>query len=315
VLYEPRQGGMFAALNDGLYASFDHGQTWEPRMQGLTSHLVFTLASVERDGKLVLYAGTEPAHLFQSTDYGERWEEVTSLRDVPSTEKWKFPGPPFLAHVKDVVFDPRATNRMYVGIETGALLKSEDAGQTWRELEGYCEEGAWNYKDIHRLLLRPSNPDELFLASGEGMVYSPDGGETWENRHNNQSRIAYPLGVMLSPKDDRTVLLAGARWHPGKWRERPDADGGIVRSRDQGCTWAELKGGLPDHLHGDYEALCMNVWDGGHTLFAGTTDGDIFASEDDGDTWRLIAERVGPVSKGGHYERLPKRWDVAAQRN
>ena len=315
VLYEPRQGGLFAALNDGLYASLDHGERWEPRMDGLTAPLVFTLASVERDGRVVLYAGTEPAHLFESADYGAHWEEVASIHDAPSAAQWKFPGPPFLAHVKEVAFDPRDANRMYVGVETGALLRSEDAGRTWQELDGYCDPGAWNYKDVHHLTLNPANPDELYLATGEGLVYSPDAGATWTFLHDNQSRIAYPLGVLVSPRDDRTLFLAGARWQPGNWRTTPDADGGIVRSRDHGRTWEDLKSGLPERLYGDYEGLCMNVHDdGGYTLFVGSTDGDVYASADVGDTWTRIAERIGAVSKGGHWERLPKRWEVAAGR-
>jgi photosystem II stability/assembly factor-like uncharacterized protein len=315
VLYEPRQGGLFAALNDDLLVSLDHGQTWESRTNGLTARLVFTLASIERDGQVILYAGTEPAHLFQSADYGETWEEVTSLRDAPSVGQWKFPGPPFQAHVKDVIFDPRDANRMYVGVETGALLKSEDAGQTWRELDGYCDPGAWNYKDIHHILLSPTNPDEVYLATGEGLVFSADGGERWRFLHDNKSRISYPLGVIVSPRDGQTIFLAGARWHPGNWRTNPDADGGIVRSRDAGRTWEELKRGLPDHIYGDYEGLCANVFPDGYTLFLGSTDGDVYLSDDDGDTWKRIAEGVGAVSKGGHHERLPKRWEVAAGRN
>jgi photosystem II stability/assembly factor-like uncharacterized protein len=312
VLREPRDGAFFAALQQGgVYASFDGGQTWQARASGIAHNDVFTLASVERDGQIVLYAGTEPAHLYQSTDYGESWEEVTSLQDTPSSPNWKFPAPPHYAHVKDVVFDPRDPNHMYVGVETGALLESDDAGRTWREHEGYCSPKAWNYKDIHHIMLRPSKPDEIYLATGEGLVYSPDHGETWEFLHDNQSRISYPLGVMLSPHDEPLIFLVGARWHPGNWRTRPDADGGIVRSRDGGRTWEELKRGLPDHLYGDYEALCMNVYDGGYTLYVGSTDGDVYASDDDGDTWTRIAERIGPVSKSGHYQRLPSRYDAA----
>src|SRR5437762_2942894 len=69
VLHEPRDGGFFAALhNGGVHASLDGGQTWQPRMQGIAFDDVFTLASIERGGKTILYSGTEPAHLYQSTD-------------------------------------------------------------------------------------------------------------------------------------------------------------------------------------------------------------------------------------------------------
>src|SRR5690349_4595757 len=67
LLIEPRQGGIFAgAHSGGLYASLDGGQSWVPRMRGLSPEHVFTLASVECDGRVLLYAGTQPAHLFVS---------------------------------------------------------------------------------------------------------------------------------------------------------------------------------------------------------------------------------------------------------
>ena len=34
-----------------------------------------------------LYAGTEPAHLFVSADQGESWQELASLRSVPTVDQ------------------------------------------------------------------------------------------------------------------------------------------------------------------------------------------------------------------------------------
>ena len=51
-----------------------------------------------------------------------------------------------------------------LGIEQGALLKTTDGGASWRELGSFSKADDEVYKDVHRLLLRPSNPDELFLV-------------------------------------------------------------------------------------------------------------------------------------------------------
>jgi hypothetical protein len=58
--------------------------------------------------------------------------------------------------------------------------------------------------------------------------------------------------------------------------------------------------------------MSMNVWPEGFSLFAGTTDGRIFFSDDEGESWSTIAERLPPVSKAGHYRNLPKA-DAAAE--
>jgi hypothetical protein len=43
---------------------------------------------------------------------------------------------------------------------------------------------------------------------------------------------------------------------------------------------------------------------GGFTLFAGTTDGDVFASENEAESWTSIARGLAPVTKGNHYRAL-----------
>jgi photosystem II stability/assembly factor-like uncharacterized protein len=301
LMFEPTRGGLFAGVHDGgLYASFDGGQTWERKMRGITQEHVFTLASHEHHGQLVLYAGTEPAHLFQSTDYGETWEELPSLRAVPDTDKWVFPAPPHIAHVKNLTFDPRDDHLMYACIEQGALLKTTDGGETWRELSDYSRPEDPVYRDIHRLVLRPSNPDEMYFTGGAGLYYSADGGETWEHLSTHRARIGYPDALMFSP-DESVMFMAGSACSPGDWRQTNDADAAIGRSRDAGRTWELLTRGLPAHIVGNFEAMTMAAWPGGYALFAATTDGDVFASEDEGATWATIASGLAPISKGDHY--------------
>lgn len=305
LLLEPTQGGLFAGVHaGGLYASFDGGRTWAAKTRGLRVEHVYSLASTERDGQVVLYAGTEPARLFQSTDYGENWEDVSSLREVPGTERWEFPSPPHIAHVKDITFDPQDSRIIYVSVEQGALLKSTDAGQSWRELAGYYSPDDETYKDVHRLKVVPSDPDSLYLVGGLGLYCSEDGGETWERRTARGGfRVGYPDAFQISPLDNNGVFMAGARDNPGTWRTSHFADSCIVRSRDAGRSW-EILEGLPRPLRANIEAMSLEVWPQGYALFAGTTDGEVFLSEDEGESWSLVASGVPPVSKGTHYAPL-----------
>jgi hypothetical protein len=48
----------------------------------------------------------------------------------------------------------------------------------------------------------------------------------------------------------------------------------------------------------------MDVWNGGFALFAGTTDGEVFCSADEGDHWQKIIQGIGPVSKAHHHHNL-----------
>jgi hypothetical protein len=57
-------------------------------------------------------------------------------------------------------------------------------------------------------------------------------------------------------------------------------------------------------MRANVEAMSMDVWNGGFALFAGTTDGDVFYSADEGEHWERIIAGIGPVSKAHHYHNL-----------
>ena len=304
LLREPESGLVFAGVHGaGLYRSPDDGRSWEPSMQGLAHEHVFSLAFVEKPEGIELYAGTEPAHLFRSRNLGESWEELAALQSVPGREKWNFPAPPHVAHVKHIAFHPRDSRRMYVCIEQGALLRSDDGGDSFRELH-FQDAGFKLNKDTHRIVFNPRNPEEIYLDGGDGICRSPDGGETWERLATPAMRVAYPDHLYYSPEKQGVLFVAGGGTPPNIWRQTGDAQSAIARSTDGGRTWARLEGGLPDELAGNIEAVTMVVWPRGFGFFAGTTDGEIFGSFDKGESWTLIADGIPPVSKCVHHRNL-----------
>ncbi len=305
LLFEPRRGGLFAGVHgSGLYFSPDQGETWEPRMSGLTVEHVFTLASAEVDGNVILYAGTEPANFFRSQDYGQSWELLPGFRDVPGTDKWEFPAPPHQGHLKTLAFDARQPGRIYAGVEQGALLRSEDGGVSWVELESYSRPDDPVYKDVHQVLLRPSNQDEIFMTGGMGLYHSTDRGATWEHVTGRDFRIGYPDQLLFSPVDDRVMFMSGASNNPGSWRTSHQADSTVLRSADGGRTWVEANRGLPADMRANIEAMTLYSTPEGFSIFAANTDGQIFVIEDGAESWSCIAQGLPPVSKVGHYRNL-----------
>lgn len=305
LLLEPRRGLLFAGVHgQGLYRSADGGHTWEEKTRGLTQEHTYMLSAIPRNGDVDLFVGTEPAHLFRSRDYGESWEELPALREVPDAEKWRFPGEPHLAHVKTLDYDRRDPRTLYVGIETGALLKSTDGGRSWRELDSYSRPDDQVWKDVHRLVVDPVEPHVLWMATGVGMYRSADRGETWERLSGGKTRTAYPDGCVLSPRDRNVVFVASSDQGPHEWRTSHHAGAHVLRSRDGGNTWERLTNGLPTDRRANIEALSLYAWPGGYALFTGDTDGDVHASEDEGESWTCIASNLAPVSKVEHYVRL-----------
>jgi len=304
LMREPGQGMVFAGIHGtGLYRSRDNGATWESASTGIDHGHVFTLACRDTENGVELYAGTEPAHLYRSTDLGEHWRELPGIRTVPSLDQWNFPAPPFQPHVKHVAFDPRDRQIIYVCIEQGAVLKSDDGGETFRELHFQDETYALN-QDTHRIIFNPRNPDEIFLPGGDGISTSRDAGQHWRHLTTPKMRVAYPDHFYVAPDEEHRLFAAGGGDPPNIWRETGTAHSAIVTSRDNGESWTQILGGLPEELAGNIEAVTMAQWPGGYGFFAGTTDGDIFASVDRGDTWRCIAGGLAAVSKCVHARNL-----------
>ncbi|WP_322094297.1 WD40/YVTN/BNR-like repeat-containing protein [Paraburkholderia bannensis] len=312
LLYEPESKSLFAGAhgNGGLWVSEDLGMNWKPCSEGIKSAHIYTLAAQPRAQGVVLYAGTEPSALYRSDDLGRRWTEVSAMLEVPGQERWEFPPPPHIAHVKNVAFHPDEPQTLYVCIEQGALLKTVDDGRTWTEPRSYESGQDKFYHDNHRVLIRRSNPAQLFMCGGEGLHYSADAGESWTHLMTRADAIGYPDAMFIDPRDENVLYLGGPGNAPREWAARRSADAKVLRSVDGGVTWQPIRNGLPEEIVGNIEGMGLYHWDDRIMLIAGTATGEVYASEDDGANWYTVATGLPPISKGGHY-----RWflDVAAR--
>lgn len=309
LLWEPHNELLFCgAHNGGLWVSADRGRTWRACMNGIASDHIYTLAARYGDTGVALFAGTEPSAVYRSDDLGESWRALGRLTDLPGNERWTFPPPPHVAHVKNIAFHEAEPETLYVCIEQGALLKSTDDGESWFEEAGYSSDDDFLFRDNHRVLITPSNPQRLFMCGGEGLYRSDDAGVHWQHLTTREHRVGYPDAMFLDPRDERTIYMAGPRAAPRTWGKTGVSDATVMRSTDSGQHWEEIRAGLPDPIVGNIEA--MGLYDGGGRvmLVAGTATGEVFACEDAGDEWYLIADGLPPISKGGHY-----RWFLPAE--
>jgi photosystem II stability/assembly factor-like uncharacterized protein len=305
IMIEPQRGGIFAGMHDGgLYFSADGGETWALRMQGITIEHIFSIAYAYVGDAIVLYAGTEPASMFRSDDYGLSWVEQPDIKNAKGRDKWVFPSPPHLAHTKTMTVDLRNGNVIYAGVEQGDLFKTIDGGATWFEINDYSKATDWTYRDVHLLSVHPENSNELYLTTGMGVYMSLDAGATWKHIMDNDFRIGYPDHFIISPLDGNTMFVAGSSKNPGEWRKSHSAESTIMKTRDRTKTWTDASAGWPADRRPNIEAMSLAAYPGGFTLFAGETDGNVFASDDAAEHWTRIADSLAPVSKGRHYRGL-----------
>jgi photosystem II stability/assembly factor-like uncharacterized protein len=307
IIFEPTSQTLFAGTYSGeIFASTDLGKNWQRRDQGIVEKEIYSLASQLVGGHPRVYAGTQPAHLFYSDDLGKSWTELPGLRQVPGVEKWTFPGPPHQAHAKSITFHPKNPNIIHVAVEVGGFLRSTDGGKTWKVVSGVNP-------DAHRVHIPESDPSKVYGTApttncgpevAAGFCVSADGGQSWTSMTPRDFRIGYVDPFFVHPQNPNLLFVGGAKTGPGTWRTLHTADARIARSRDGGKSWDILGGGLPDHIRGNIEGMAMDVWNGGYALFAGTTDGDVFYSNDEGEHWQTIIKGIGPVSKSHHHHNL-----------
>jgi photosystem II stability/assembly factor-like uncharacterized protein len=219
----------------------------------------------------------------------ERWREWTAGHPVPKAapplgdRTWQEVGPRNVAgRVLSVAIDPNAADVIWAGSAGGGLWKSENFGQTWKQMGGDHLPSLW----ISAVAVDPHDSNVIYMGTGEandtldwdgfgGMLKTVDGGRTF-------TALPLPEGsfyrTIVSPADSRLVLTATqgglyrsadagghfARVLPGKvsdFAQDPNDlarflavrmapvlsafEGGLFESLDSGLTWHPLGTGLP----------------------------------------------------------------------
>ena len=259
----------------GLKRSADAGETFED--VSLPERDVFSVAVSAADG--ALYAGTEPSRLFCSRDGGESWEELAALQDIPSRPEWSFPPRPWTSHVRWIAPSPDEPEVVLVGIELGGVMRTEDGGASFSD----HRPGA--ARDVHCLAWHPSARGRAYEAGGDGVAWSRDDGRSWEAANTGRDR-RYAWALTVDPADPDRWFVSAA---PGPFQahgSRP-SDSAIYRWEGAG-PWKMIEGPLDAHVY----ALAA----GEGRLFAGLGDGTLLQSEDGGEGWSELGERIGRIT-------------------
>lgn len=293
---DPRQPHILYAgmQGQGVICSQDFGKTWHPA--GLAGRIVKSIAvSSFPGGKAseqgVIFAGTKsPASIFMSRDGGENWTECEAFRRIRSRWFWFSPAePPFTAYVQGIALSPSDPSLLIAGIEYGAVVRSQDGGQTWSDHRS----GA--VRDCHTLTFHATNGEWAYEGGGSGPAYSRDGGKTWRQPREGLDR-RYCWAVAADPAHPE-VWYVSASPSPYKAHSQDNAQAYIFRSVG-GAAWEKLSGGLPQPLNFMPYALITDQAASGH-LYAGLSNGDIWFSEDYGDHWEQL-----PLTLGGIHTSL-----------
>jgi photosystem II stability/assembly factor-like uncharacterized protein len=264
-----------------VWRSDDGGVSWQAIGEDARIRQVTAVAvsATERglDGARVVYLGTEPSAVFRSSDGGDHCEPLGTLLDLPSAPTWSFPPRPDSHHVRWIAPDPVVSARLFVAIEAGALVRSEDGGRRWQDRVPTAP------IDTHTLVVHSRDGQRLYSAAGDGYFESRDGGATWEKPESGL-RHRYAWGCVVDPEDPETILISSASG-PTAAHSADRAASWIYRRTGRG-RWRPIGEGLPPAAGTTVSALAADPHERG-VVYAANNRG-LFRSRDMGETWRQL---------------------------
>jgi photosystem II stability/assembly factor-like uncharacterized protein len=279
-------------FDNGLFASSDGGDSWQPTQVGLAERRVLSVSVSpigETGGPSVAYAGTEPSNLYRSEDAGRSWELLPTLRQLPSEPHWSFPPRPWTHHVRTIALHPTDRDQLLVGIELGGVMRSHDGGATW------IDHNPQAHSDAHQVLIDRVAPDRVYEAAGQGIALSVDRGESWVRREGGLDR-RYAWAVAVDPADPDLWYVSVSR---SPFSAHGDGDGEAVLVRagnGNGAGWTAIDtwGDEPELRRMPYALATFADQPG--RLLVGLRGGALLLTSDAGDTWsRLDATVPGVV--------------------
>jgi photosystem II stability/assembly factor-like uncharacterized protein len=153
--------------------------------------------------------------------------------------RWRMIGPFRGGRTVSISGVPGQQNVFYMAPNNGGVWKTTDFGRTWNPIFDDQPTGS-----IGALAVAPSNPDTIYVGSGEGLrrpdlsvgdgLYnSTDGGRTWQ--HFGLRDAQQIASIIVDPKDPNRLFVA-AQGHP----YGPNPERGVFRSLDGGQTWQKV---------------------------------------------------------------------------
>ena len=211
---------------------------------------------------------------------------------------YRLVGPSRGGRVTTVTGVPSQPRTFYMGVASGGVFRTTDAGQTWVPIT----DGKLPLGSIGSIAVAESNPDIIYVgtgsdgvrsnvSTGHGVYRSQDGGTSWQfvGLYNAGQTGA----VRIHPTDPNTVWVAayGDIF-------KPNTERGVFKTTDGGKTWkktlyisdstgamdVELQPGNPDVVYAWMSRIERKPW----TIISGSREGGFFKSTDGGSTWTHI---------------------------
>ena len=224
--------------------------------------------------------------------------------------RYRLVGPSRGGRVTAVTGVPGQPRTFYMGVASGGVFRTTDAGETWVPIS----DGKVPVGSIGAIAVAESNPDVIYVgtgsdgvrsnvSTGRGVYRSQDGGSSWEFAGlYNAGQIG---AVRIHPGDPNTVWVAA-----NGDIFKPSAERGVFKTTDGGKTWkktlfvsdstgamdVELQPGNPSVVYAWMSRIERKPW----SIISGSREGGFYKSSNGGDSFiRITAGLPGElIGKG-----------------
>lgn len=258
---------VFAGTQRGVYRSKDQGDNWE-RMNLTEGRVVWSIKFHPNDPN-VMFLGTEGSEVFKSEDAGENWTYQSTISNPDSVQM------AFATRILGLAIESSNPNHMFAALEVGGAARSSDAGKSW-QLTNNNFAGDVDLMDLHGVAVGSADSSSVFISNRVGVWRTRDRGDNWENlQFERFSGIKYSRGIQASPNDPNTLYACVGI-------DFGSAEGGVLRTTDQGDTWERFDKGVS--AQSTTFGVAINNQNPEQVYFC-TRRGGVFGTHDAGASW------------------------------
>ncbi len=214
-----------------------------------------------------------PVGMFASSDKGETWQQLTNW---PTAEGVKSIAG---VNVYRLFEDPQDNKAMYLASRNAGLFYTYDEGRTWQQ-----SGSPFNAGFVYGVAVHPKNKCIIYATNGRQVFRTDDCSRNWVEmyRESRSSILINSLGFNnFAPYE---VYMG-------------QSNGNLLRSYDSGNSWSVT------HGFGDRLMYIMNSPMEEGLFYAVTAKSGLFRSDDGGESWVPLGQKLAKFSGGLEYRR------------
>lgn len=204
-------------LEDGLFYSTDKGNSWSRTLVGKGT--IHDLA-IDPKFSCTMYAGVG-VYLYKTNDCTRHWNLVYTSDGTS---------------IKAIGVVGSSTNKVYIVLSDGRILKSEDSGIEWKYITKLTNASGGTIS-VQRIFMNQKDPQKIYIAAKNGGIFkSENDGYEWKNITSNMAESVKDLeknkandykDMVIDPSKDDAFFYANSD--------------GLFYTENGGASWERIK--------------------------------------------------------------------------